>query len=241
MCYRENCKEVINLYLYIMGQFILLFTGILFLSALIINGWFSITSGRWELNPDGSKYWTGKIFNKYSYWLQRHTIDLVPYGNEEFLKMYYQFKGIINDDDVLSVGENWVIIKKPTPKKAALIFSYAASKGITIKLLEMPEDIKKDKDMMLAIYKPVKKYVMHELLRDPLGMCINCMASIFGTILWIIWVLISGVINDIYPTDSVTAFLGLGLFAKFLLWGMFCVSLAYLNEFIFNLNAKLKR
>ena len=49
-----------------MIEFLIIYILILFLSALAINGFFNITRGRWEVQPDGTKVWEGKILSGWS-------------------------------------------------------------------------------------------------------------------------------------------------------------------------------
>jgi len=223
-----------------MTQFILFYGVLIFLSALIINGFFSITRGRWELNPDGTKYWTGKIFKGYHKWLQRHTVEHIPYGNDEWLKIYFQLKSYFQDKDILTVFENGMVVKKMDELRTTTFFAFALAKGIKVNLKTAPGE-NKEANLIIAAYKPVNKYKLPEWIRDPLGDCITCMASVFGTLLWVFWLLLATHINAVYPTKTLILFLSIGVGYKMVLWVFFCFSLAYVNEFILNLNNRLKK
>lgn len=220
-----------------MLSFLLFYAMLLILSSFIINGFYSITRGRWEKNPDGSEYWTGKIFKGYHKFLQTHTVQLVSYENEEFLKNFFIIKGFFDEKEFLMIDKNFFVVKRLTDVRMPLFFSYALSKGMRIGVKETDSE---PRNHLFAIYKEVKVYKYPEWIRDPLGECINCMASVWGTVLWVFWFYLSQAINETYPTDEVTAFLELSLVAKIFLWVTFCIVLAHLNEYILNLNASLK-
>lgn len=223
-----------------MLQFILFYLVLILLSGLIVNGFFAITRGRWELNPDGTKYWTGKILKGYHKWLQRHTVEHIPYGNDEWLKIYFQLKSYFQEKDILTVFENGMVVKKMDELRTTTFFAFALSKGIKVNLKTAPGE-NREQNIIIAAYKTVNKYTLPELLRDPLGECITCMASVFGTLLWVFWLFLANHINSFYPTPVLTVFLGIGFGFKILLWILFCVILAYINELILNINNSLKK
>lgn len=74
-------------------------------------------------------------------------------------------------------------------------------------------------------------------LYKPLGGCITCLSSIFGTICWLFWYHIIS-LTDSNESSILTGF---PLIVKIGLWIFFCVSLAWANEIIFIINHKLKQ
>jgi len=223
-----------------MLQFILVYASLLILAAFICNGWYSITRGWWDVQPDGKKVWKGKIFNKFHYWLQRHMIELIPYSNEEWLKVFFQLKAFFKETDILSIGENWVLVKNMNEKNTTLFFAYAASKGIKVKI-DIMEGENKERNMMIAAYKPVNKYLLPDLIRYPLGECLSCMSSVYGSLIWFIWVAIIFNVEKVHSSAASGIFVSLSVISHIALWVFFCLILSHLNEIIFNINHKLSK
>lgn len=215
-----------------MINFILLYSLLILLTALFINGWFAITRGRWEAKPDGKLYWTGKIFNKFHYWLQRHEIKMVLYSDNEWVKIYTQLKPFFKEGQILSMYGDGMVIQKMGAITGADFYAFALSKGINIEVKEVVDDKCK---MTIGAYKEVPEYKMPELIRDPLGMCITCMSSVYGTLAWIFWLLLAKHINTIHPSTAITVFLEMSWIFKIGLWVLFCITLAYVSTLVFNI------
>lgn len=80
-----------------------------------------------------------------------------------------------------------------------------------------------------------------KFLSMPLGGCITCQSSIFGTICWIFWYQIAMRINSIHSSVSTEILIGLPIIFKIGLWVFFFISLAWGNEIIFNINHTFKK
>ena len=216
------------MYIY-MVQFFSLFIVLLVISALAINGWYNITRGRWETGPDGSKKWVGKIFNFWGKFLQQHTSGIEYYTNDEFLKEFSKIREFFKDDDIHEIVSNGIIAKSMNAKKAALLFTYARKMGVNISLTDQPETEGHKSGTAVTIYKEIFKYKIPYWLRYPLGECLSCAASFYGTICWIFFYYLL--------KDSGYTFLSeLSFVFKAGLWVIFLVSLSYLNELVFNIN-----
>lgn len=94
--------------------------------------------------------------------------------------------------------------------------------------------------MILGIWSRFLKGINPNAAK-PLGNCVTCMSSIFGTICWLFWYRIAMLLNSIYPTGSVHLLISLSLFAKIGLWVFFCISLAWANEIVYNINNQFKK
>jgi len=223
-----------------MAQFILFYGMLLLLAAFICNGWYSITRGWWAVNPDGTKVWKGKVFNKFHYWLQRHTVKTVAYSGEEWLKILFQLKSFFADKDIISISENYLLIRPMDEIKTTMFFAFAASKGVKVNVNIMPGD-SKEKAMMIVAYQEVKSYILPDLIRYPLGECLSCMSSLYGTLVWFCLMPIVFSAENIYSTAATRIFTALNFPAHILLWVFFCIILSHLNEIVFNINHKLSK
>lgn len=211
-----------------MVQFILVYASLLILAAFICNGLYSITRGWWSVNPDGTSSWKGKIFNKFHYWLQRHTIEYKPYENNEWLKILNELKPYFDRSKIISISENYLLVKPMTEVEISLFFAYAESKRIKVNVNIVPSETK-EKTSMIVAYKEVNKYVLPEYIRYPLGECLSCMGSVWGSILWVFF-------YNLLPELGYIVLHDLPIFYKIGLWLTFIITLSFLNELVFNIN-----
>ena len=211
-----------------MTQFLIIYVLFLLVSALAINGWYNITRGRWEIAPDGSKKWVGKIFNFWGKFLQQHTEEIQYYTNEEFLKEFAKIKEFFKEDDILQVVSNGVIVKPMNAKKAAFFFTYAQRLGLNVSIADQEKGDENAAGTAITIFKVIFDYKIPYLLRYPLGECLSCMASIYGTICWLFFYMIL--------SQNESILIGFSLISKIGLWMIFILSLSYLNELVFNIN-----
>lgn len=221
-----------------MNMLILLFVALIFVSGIIINGWYAITRGRWELNPDGTKFWTGKIFNGFHKFLEQHIIETKVYQGEQFVKEFSKVLDFFKADEILIMAADAVEVKEISPKRAALLYTYAASKNVIISLQPYVNEKMGPAGTavtLVSFLKEVPKYKIHYLIADPLGLCLTCMSSFYGTALWIIWYFLMREVNSIQPNATVSLFLDLSIGFKIGLWILFCISLAYVNDTLFNI------
>ncbi len=205
------------------------------LASIVINGWYAITRGRWEENPDGTKYWTGKIFNKFHYWLQRHTVSKVYYKDKGFFKEFAKIRGFFKPEHIVEFFDTGVVVQAMSKQVMSLLVIHAAEKGVNLTVRD--HDAGK---MIISLFKEVKEYKLHYMVRDPLGECITCMASFYGTLSAIFFYQIAVLFNHRYPTEAINALIEMPTVSKILLVIYFCISLAWMNEFINNINQKLK-
>lgn len=216
-----------------MLHFILMYAFILLLTAVAINGIYNITRGRWEVLPDNTKKWSGKIFSGYSRFLQQHTIYKDFYKDGEWIKEFARLTAFFKKEDIIEVMENGLVVMKMDKITEAYFISFMAVNSISFTTRPYGSGT------LIKIYKETKKYRLPELLRAPLGECLACMSSFWGTLLGFCWYQTAGIIQNIYPTAAVKVLQGLPAAGIVFLWVFFCLSLAYLNETIFNINHKL--
>lgn len=204
----------------------------LIISAFVINGFYAITTGRWEIQPDGSRKWVGKIFKSYGFWIQRHSVSMVPYENDEWIKIYWQIKSYFDVNKIIAVDKNYMVVQKMDEKSAYNFYPFCLAKGIKVGMKQL--EGAKAGEMVISAYKEVNNYVLPEWVRAPLGHCINCMASTFGTVLFIFFLAVA------YNLDETEAIVLLPWYFKIGMWVLFCLILSHLNEYVFNLNNNLK-
>lgn len=218
-----------------MIHLLLLFTLTLLLSSIFINGFYNITRGQWVAQPNGSKKWVGKIFSFWSKLLQNHTVKKEFYKGNEFYKQVAILQEFFAENEIIEVLESGVVVEKLGHKRMPLFEVFAASKNILFTIRDYGSG------KIISVYTEQKEYTFPNLIRAPFGECLACMSSAYGTICFFGWYNLASAIQYFYPTKSVEALLSINMGWKVFLWVTFCISLAYLNETIFNVNHKLSK
>jgi len=208
-----------------MHIYLLIFLLQLLLSALFINGFYNITRGRWVTNPDGKKEWVGKIFSWYSKFLQQHRVVKEYFIGPEFLNEFLKIRNFFKEEHIIEYIDNGVVIQEMSRKRIADLVMQARVAGTFISISSIDEG----KKMLLMMYREKNEYKFPNWVRAPLGECLACMSSFWGTFCWIFW------------SVSLDTFSKLSTVSKTELWIVFCISLAYINELIFSINNKLSR
>ncbi len=216
-----------------MIQLLLLYFLMIVLTSIFINGFYNITRGRWIYKPDSNKEWVGKIFSFWSKLLQHHKVNILFYKGGEFYKQVTKLKEFFSDTDIIEILDNAIIVNKMEAKTLELFKVFAASNDILFTSREYGNG------RLISVYKEEIEYTIPNYVRAPLGECLACMSSFYGTLCWIIWYQITVQVSDINITDVSATLLGLSFSAKVVMWVFFCISISYLNEVIFNINQKL--
>lgn len=222
-----------------MVEFVLLFILILFTSGIFINGWWNITRGRWEITPNGKKVWVGKIFNFWHKFFQQHIEVEEYYTGIQFYKKYF-----IIENEIKATNASKIVIQG----ESTLIYGLSEHDFYQLKAkienigIHVNASFYKENDFLsLKIYRLNKVYRLPELIRDPLAECITCFSSFYGVLSWIFWYQVGFEINKHYPTEMMSSFISTSFFFKVILMCFFCISLACVNELIYNANNKLKK
>lgn len=208
-------------------------------SAILINGVYNITRGEWVTKPNGDKEYEGMIFKGWSKYLNQHIIKIEYYPGEEMMKQFVRIRGLWSQvtgaNGILAIYDNSILVPYMTKdQERVFIAECAVRAGVLVQVRDMADK------SLISIYKEEKHYKLPELIRMPLGGCITCMSSVWGTISWILWYHIALASYPFNGTPVVRALYKLPLLDKTLLWVAFMVGLAYLNELFFHANHKLK-
>lgn len=217
-----------------MLTFFLIYVVLIFLSAMFANGFYNITRGQWNIKPDGSKEWTGKIFSFWSKFLQQHTIKREYYIDKEWYKVLQVFIMYI-DDQIIEIHPNGVVLKKMGVNEKAKFESFLVHNSLSFTSKGFG-----DSGQLYQFYKEVKVYKIPMWVSAPLGECITCLSSVIGTLCWIFWYQVIAQVQAVYPTEITGVFLTIPFIIKTGLWVFFCFSLAWVNEVVFFINNKLK-
>lgn len=218
-----------------MIEFLIIYILILFLSAVAINGFFNITRGRWEVQPDGTKEWTGKLLSGWSKFLQQHTVNREFYSEKEWSREFSKLTAFFSVDEIIELLETGVVVTKMSSIRKGYLASFAAVNNI----LYTGRDY--GSGTLICVYKEVKKYKIPYIIRTPLGECLACMSSVWGTVCAVFWYQISLLVYQIHPVIGIGIFIEMPFYGLFCIWVAFCISLAYLNELFFSINSKLQR
>jgi hypothetical protein len=181
------------------SQFFLIIACLLLFGSMIMNGWFTVTRGSYELQVDGTKLKLGKICNWwYFYWYKEKMLpDCIYYANRPLLNLYNS-------------------LKKDWPEAELILSMKAGIIKVQLPFLDVIPQVerkyklnvsKKDiGDCMyeLSFYVTETAYVFPRWLRHMLAGCITCFASLYGTIIFMTFhvVLNHTLENDIYAWAS---------------------------------------
>ena len=203
----------------------------LILSAIFIVGFYLITRGEWITKPDGSKEWVGKIFSFWSKFLQQHTIKRLYYSGDEWVKKMSELMHFFDDNDIIEVFDNGVVIQKMTKKRLGLLRYFCEQRNILFTYKEYGSGI------LINVYKEEKQFKIPFWISAPLGECITCVSSVWGSVMFVFWWVISKYTDVEYY--NILSSMPIPLFIFF--WASFCISLAFMNEILFYLNDRLKK
>lgn len=218
-----------------MANFFIYFLLTVFISSFFINGFYTLIKGEWHVKPDGTKEWKGMIFNFWTKFLQTHTVELEYYKDTEWMKQFAKIKGFFKEEELLEFFDNGVVIRKLSAKKLALLFAYALDNGVNITINDLPEGndgVAKGDKVIISAYTEKKIFKYPHLITEPLGLCIYCMSSVYGTILFTGWYFLAVKINEFQPMLLVKMNFG----GVALIWALFCITLVYLNGFFYKIS-----
>jgi len=206
----------------------------LMISGVAINGFFAITRGEWITRPTGEKIWVGKVFSFWSKFLQRH--ELVPYiyaGNELYKILAQHVSSFFNEGEIFDIKEASILIGPISDIRKKLLIGILSKHDIEVKFetSNIWEEV--------TFIKKVKKFNIPFWITAPLGECITCLSSFWGTVCWLFWYQV--VLSMQTTSYEAAMFMELPSGVKILMWIFFCISLAYVNEILFFINNKLKQ
>lgn len=211
---------------------VLLFSVLLVLSAIIINGWFSITKGMWITKPDGGKVWEGQVFGFWQKFLQQHVERKEYYYKDELLLKFVLVKELISGYGFIKITSSAIFVTEMTIADKALFRGVCLSHGFDA-------EFKDESGVLINLYRTVPVYKIPMFFQKPLGMCITCLSSTAGSVLFWFWYFLAGRIYSIYHIQELFIFLNLPLSQIICLWVLFCISLAYLNDVFFGIKKSL--
>lgn len=216
---------------------LILFALMLLLSSIAINGLYNITRGRWEPKANGTLVWVGKIGNFWGKFLQTHTIHREYICGDPWKLEIFKLTAFFKPEEMIDIYDNAVVVKKMDKIRESLFSSFALVNDLKYTL----KDFGTVGGQMISAYREVKDFKFPVIVRAPLGECVACMSSFWGTVMWLLWRQVAAQVQLVHPTYTVRSFLELPFATVLGLWVVFCISLAYLNETIFNINAKLSK
>lgn len=205
-------------------HFFIAFILLLVISSVIICGWYSITRGEVDFKSDGTSYRKGKIFKAWHFfWTQGLEIRIRVQGMmlaEAVVKINdrYNLKLIPNLQlDAANIEQDDEAIKNVIDKtweiyKITGLYMHDKAIGDTV---------------YFEFFKDECNYIFPEWMRSPMSECVNCMASVYGTIIW--------AAVQILSNAEMFSWCQWPVFAALFFWVLFCMALSALNGIIIKL------
>jgi hypothetical protein len=204
-------------------QFLLTFLVLTVISSGAIVGWFLSTRGSWEITPDGKWKKTGMIFKYWSLFFEQY---------RKTKKIYYIGK---------SLADKYALVSKIRPDliPGKYCIGLLEIEGYFRAPLDKYQIEEKDlnalKDLLLVeiewdtegkgfrFYKDEPIYDWPQWVQKPLSSCPGCMASPYGTAIWLVFLKLQ---RDAFAwADS-------PVLAKICFYIVFLLTLSYLNTFL---------
>jgi len=205
--------------------------------AMFNVGWYVITRGEWQILPDGTKVYKGKIFKGWSKFWEQETetfSNKIYYHGGELRKLVIQIEAQMgmstqatSPDRKYSLVEGENSIWLPNTGTIAYfndrwwVFGHNNDVSMVIK--------KHGLGAYVNFFKLKKTYRFPEWVRMPVSSCIFCYSSIYGSLFWWLNAIISNRLGWLANVD-------LNVFLVY--WVPYCISLSFLSPFLWQ---KLKK
>lgn len=199
-------------------QFLEFFMLYLILGSLIIVGFYIITRGEKVTQPDGTVFRKGKIFKQWSLFWEQTNGSVRRFYTEDSLRQKLRW---LKDSNTL-LGAKLQL----SPKAYSFIPKADVSGEDLAYIADVLNcSVMTDHESHIYLYSDEPVYYWPDWLRYPLSQCPPCMASIYGTILYWVAILLS---------DNVMAWTAHAMLATLFFWIVFCLALAALNKYVYN-------
>ncbi len=225
------------MFIYFLNYFLLLLA-----SSVLTCGFFMVTRGSREIMPDGSIVERGALLRSYYFFWFRERPEPIEwrYSGDELASFFKVIKASV-PHDVMVVLTKTVIMIGPNPADCVVGNTFTTD----VKFIEYIPTLRKDLGSKfsiisikegvfeIAVYREEPDYVFSEHVRKMMAGCITCFSSLYGTIIFLCAnalfdreLLISSLYGFFGDTPTVVALP--------FTWAAYCVSLAYLNTFLWN-------
>lgn len=209
-----------------LNAFILVYAVMVLMGSCAATGWFMITRGHWDTEPDGTLKARGKVFKHwYLFWNRKKEKPRVTQYKWGPLKSLID---IIEPDLKRHIRPQKEDAKIYVSFIALNIPGYSLLTTDAIRELEAMHkiQIKHFGSVSYHIFAVEEDYIFPEWVRDPLANCATCFASVYGSLIyWTFTVLVCGWFSfeplfswSAYPAGSAIFF-----------WLMYMFSQAVLN------------
>lgn len=207
-------------------QFLQIFAFWILISSWFIVGWYTITRGHYELQPDGSQKKVGNVFMGWSFfWEKINRYDRAYYDYAQSKEKFNYLKAVrpdVADKFVWDFGWHLHVPQELfTAVDQKIIEDTVNSRGvIEPKIINSEAGSRIIQEYRLYLEVPV--YYFPWWVRYPLSECPICMSSVYGSLLW--WLFVWFQVDAFSWTSSEKE-------AYFVFWIIFCITLSATNKF----------
>lgn len=196
----------------------MIFSMLLFISSIFIVGFYNITRHYVVIQPDGKQIIEGDILNIWSYIIESiSSTEKIYYSGETLEYKFYELQRLYpNIANKLSLSNELtsLVSVESTTLTADDIFKIEL-------VLQVSIEFKQPDIYFLLIEEPI--YTFPKWIRNPLSQCPKCMASFFGSL---IWVSANHLNHNLFNWTN-NKYQGF-----FLFWVIFIISLSWINNYI---------
>lgn len=191
---------------------------LLLVSSICIVGFYNVTRHFTITQPNGENTIEGDILYGWSlFWEHIKRVDILYYSGESLEYKFFELQRLYpNIFNKLQLSEN----NKSLYAKPSTILTADDIFQIEL-ILRVVVEFKEPDIYFLYTEEPI--YSFPEWVRNPISQCPKCMASFFGSIIWI-------VVN--YLNHNLFIWTNHKYLGFFLFWLIFVISLSYINNYI---------
>lgn len=171
-------EQLISFFAYLLFVF-----AMVYLSSLVICGWYASTRGKTIIKADGTEQKTGYIF-KFWYYLWSYSKGKIKirYQGKALQSLIYHMKNQTGFDMIVQEdGHSFITVAEFKGKSAFLEDQYK----VEFAILQVPQGY------LVTVYDIEEDYFFPDAVRDVMMQCITCHASIYGSIFfWVLYAII---------------------------------------------------
>lgn len=195
-------------------DFFILYFLLIIIGSFFINGWYTITRGYYELQPNGSLKKKGNIFMDWSFFWERKGTCVEDYEEKQVAQKMELLKSMRPDvAQRIKVSGGYLYI-------SSIDDSEVIKQVVNCNLRWIGQT---DGGFKYALFAELPQYRFPWWVRYPLSECVICMSSVYGSLFW--WVFVWLQVNAFNWTEREKI-------SYSVFWVIFIITLSAVNKFV---------